>query len=144
MKFLFLILSCLLVYTICFADAFVQPVVPAAITTAAPQQVSVNLPPAWLENALDTAGDLPVIGPVLVTVMKWLGVFASIMTLIVTCVLGIARALVPVLNLAKLVNLASALEAFQSGTIMYWLKFFSMYNAKKPEGIKSGESKAAA
>jgi len=41
--------------------------------------------------------------------------------------------LAPVLNLAKLATMSAAISAFENGTVMYWLKFFSMYNAKKSD-----------
>ena len=124
--------------SVCLADAL-------PVAASVPQS-EANRPPAWLATALDTASTLPVIGPAVVTIVKYLGVIASIMTLLVTCLLGIARALVPIFNFAKLTGVASALESFQEGAVMYWLKFFSMYNAKKkPEGAaQDGQYKVAA
>lgn len=98
---------------------------------------AIDLPPPWLENAINFARRIPFIGPVIVEVTKWAGVLGASFTLIVTLLLGLLRILVPVVNIAGLAALALKLQAFESSPIMYWLKFFSMYNAKKPEEKKA-------
>jgi len=92
-----------------------------------------HVPPAWLDSAMDKVSALPVVGPVVVDGVKWLGVVASLMTVLVTALLGALAALQKVLALAKLADLAAKVSAFSNGPIMYWLKWFSMYNAKREE-----------
>ena len=38
------------------------------------------VPPEWLQNALLEAKSIPVVGPYIVTLMKWLGVIVSVLT----------------------------------------------------------------
>lgn len=139
MKFLISFLVVFSLYTFSYtakADTAPAPVVQAVVAplpdTAPP---ALHLPPPWLAKALDVASSVPIVGPIVVTAAKWLGVVASLATLLVTFLLGLIRVLGPVLNLAKLASIAAAIQAFENGTIMYWLKFFSMYNAKKPDGV---------
>lgn len=117
---------------------------PAEVVAVMPEEApkAIHLPPAWLEKALDVAIAVPVAGPIVVEVLKWLGVISSVLTALVTALLGILWSLSKVLKLAKLVDLAVKVEALMNSPVMYWLKFLSMYNAKKVE--KSGtDSKAA-
>ena len=90
-------------------------------------------PPEWLSGAIDKASSVPVIGPYVITIAKYLGVLASIVTLLVTFLIGAIKVLMPVLNLVNLERAAAFLFRFQTSKIMYYLKFFSMYNAKKKE-----------
>lgn len=121
--------------------------VETAIAAAAPSAPVVPLPetapkpevPAYLETVLHIVESMPVVGPFLVTVAKWLGVLASALTLLVTAIMGLIKLLQPLLNMAKLTSIAGMLEAFMNGPIMYWLKFASIYNAKKAD--KSGPVK---
>lgn len=114
---------------------------PAATVTAiealpdtAPSATTIDpslLPPPWLEKTMTTVSSMPVVGPYVVEVLKWLGVISSVLTALVTALLGVLMALQKVLQIAKLADLALKVEAFMSGPIMYWLKFLSVYNAKK-------------
>ncbi len=101
------------------------------------------LPPEWLAKAMDVISSMPVVGPIVVEVAKWLGVAASILTILVTALLGVLRVLITSANLLKLAGLAAKLEVLMSGPIMYWLKFFSMYNAKKKDGQVPSKPDAA-
>ena len=108
-----------------------ETVVVAPMPDTAPS--ITHLPPVWLEKVMDTASAVPVVGPVVVTALKWLGVLSSVLTALVTAILAIAMALQKLLPLTKLADLTIKVEAFMNGPIMYWLKFFSIYNAKKEE-----------
>jgi hypothetical protein len=119
---------------------------PAEVIAVMPEEAPVlkNLPPVWLEKALDIVSSMPVVGPVVVEVLKWLGVVSSVLTALVTALLGILLTLRKVLNLAKLADLALKIELFMNGPIMFWLKYFSIYNAKKEEkSDASGPAKAS-
>lgn len=101
------------------------------------------LPPTWLAKAMDVVSSMPVVGPIVVEVAKWLGVIASILTILVTALLGVLRVLITSANLLKLASLAAKIEALMNGPLMYWLKFFSVYNAKKKDGQVSAKPDAA-
>jgi len=147
-----LMLICLLPM-MAFAEA-PKAVVPAAAPVAAKEEAKIVakeavaplpetapvvdpklLPPTWLEKAMNVAASVPIVGPYVLEAMKWLGVIASILTALVTALLGILLALQKVLSIAKLADLALKIQLFIDGPAMYWLKFFSMYNAKKKEEV---------
>lgn len=102
---------------------------PPVIVAAAPSDVAA--PPAWLVQAMKTVEGVPVIGKIAVEVFKWAGVLGVIMTALVACLLTIAKALQAAGGFAKLAAVVAWASSFESGKIMYWLKFFSFYNAKK-------------
>jgi|GEM_PF-5277134 len=113
--------------------AFAQApdVAPTMVVSASAPADDVLMPPAWLATALKTIESMPIIGPVAVEVFKWLGVIASIATALVTFLVAVIRALSVVLSAARMLALANMIAAFESSKIMYWLKFFSIYNAKE-------------
>lgn len=125
----------------CFSYAVdAVPAAPAAVIAAMPEEAPVppkNEAPKWLVSAMDTVAAVPVVGLVVVEVAKWLGVISSVLTILVTAILGILKVLSLVLPAARLANIAIWLAAAESSKVMYWLKFFSMYNATKSEEKKS-------
>lgn len=110
------------------------------VTTEAPKVLvsEAVAPPAWLEKLLDNAASIPFIGKYAVEVVKYLGVIASILTLLVTFLVGVVRVLAPIASFANFTKFATILQAFEASKTMYYLKFFSMYNAKK--AVKDGEA----
>jgi hypothetical protein len=133
-------------YVITFLIFFAFPVFAIEPTaTTAPQSTEIvqpiaedapvlkNLPPVWLESAIEKAESVPVVGPIVVTITKWLGVIAGILTVLVTALLAAIQILSRVLNVAKMTALAARVQAISKSPVIYWLSFFSMYNAKKEE-----------
>lgn len=108
------------------------------IASSAPLVISQE-PPVWLEKVLDIASSIPVIGPVVVLIAKWLGVLASAATILVTALLGLLKIAQSVAKMSKLASLAILIEKFANGPIMYWLAFFSIYNAKKAGNVASNK-----
>ena len=90
-------------------------------------------PPKWVEELIVIAQDLPVVGPIVSKVLIYLGIISAILTSLIAFLLTAISALSKVLNLAGLVNFAAKLQAFKDGPIMYWLKYASLFNAKKTE-----------
>jgi len=90
-------------------------------------------PPEWAQELIAAAEKLPVVGPIVSKVLVWVGILAGITTTLVGTLLGIINTLMGVANLSGLASAAAALANFRDGKIMYWLKFFSLFNAKKPE-----------
>jgi len=104
--------------------------IPAEAVTVPPEV------PDMLVKAMALVSSLPVVGPILVEIAKYLGLISSVLTIIVTAILGVIKALQAALPLLNLVNLASKVAAFENSKVMYYLKMLSMYNAKKTEAPK--------
>jgi hypothetical protein len=119
--------------------ATATPVVVAPSPIVAPAQVPVGdvavaapaAPPAWFQEVLTNAQSLPVVGPYIAKALVWLGIIAALLTALVAFLLAISASLKGVLNVAGLNNFATEVQAFQDGKIMYWIKYFSMFNAQK-------------
>lgn len=108
----------------------------AAPTAASVPVIAVPAPaapPAWATDLLMTAEKLPVVGPYIEKALMYAGILSAVLTALVGFLLAAVSALAGVLNLSGLTSFASALKAFQSGQIMYYLKYFSMFNAQKPD-----------
>lgn len=126
-------LTVLLFSSLCFATDQAPPEVIAAMPEEAPIVQTITEAPSWLVTTLETVSSLPVVGPIIVEIAKWLGVLASIATILVTALMAILRALQVVLPAVKLASLVNWVIAIENSKALYWLKFFSMYNAKKKE-----------
>lgn len=114
-----------------------QPVVVPAGVSLAPSQAAVavpavSAPPAWATVILTTVANLPVVGPYVSQLLLWLGILAAILTTLVGAVLTILASLKGAFKWAGLDTAVAAITAFQAGPIMYWLTYFSNFNAKKP------------
>ncbi len=92
----------------------------------------VFVPPAWLESVLLSLAALPTLGPILVKVGQWAGVFAVASTTLAVSAVAILHALGAALKRADLEELAKKIEA-KAKPVVYWLKYFSLFNAKKEE-----------
>lgn len=113
------------------AQVDVKKIDPMPETTAKFEVSKVPMPPSWLETVMGVAMKIPIVGPLLLQVMQWLGLIASVLTVLVTALMGAIQALNVILKWAKLTDLAVKVIAFQNSPIMYWLKYLSIYNAKK-------------
>jgi hypothetical protein len=122
---------CLMLGYMAFAQDLAIPLPVAAPVVSVPSE-----PPAWIGTALAIISSLPVVGPYVAIAAQWLGVVASVMTLLVTALVGILKALSLVLKAAKMADLAVKISALLDHPVMYWLKYFSMYNAKKKDSAK--------
>lgn len=88
-------------------------------------------PPAWLQDVLLFLKSMPVVGPYLTEALKWLGVISAVLTTLTAALLSVIKVLTTVLTYAKLPEMAAKLEAFQNSKFIFWLKYFSMFNAQK-------------
>lgn len=131
------------------APATTTPTVPAPVVTPVPPgtpsgpAVAVAepaAPPTWAQDLIVTAQGLPVIGPIVAKLLVYIGILSSILTTLVGALLAVINTLMGVFNLAGLVSASTWLAGFRDGKIMYWLRFFSLFNAKKdpasPDVIK--------
>lgn len=131
----------LVVGVLVHAEDVVKPAPAAAAVEAMPETAptvidKVPPPPSWLDEVMAVVFKIPVVGPFLLQIMQYLGLIASILTIVVTVALGGIQSLAVVLKWVKLSDLAVKILAFQNSPIMYWMKFLSVYNAKKPEEKK--------
>lgn len=108
--------------------AVLPPPAPAAVVSVP----AVAAPPAWAADILSVVSGLPVVGPYLSKALLYLGILAAILTALVAAALSILASLKGAFSWAGLDTAASAIQSFQSGQIMYWLTYFSNFNAKKP------------
>lgn len=91
----------------------------------------IFVPPSWLQEILLIIKGLPIVGPYVVEALKWVGVATVAITSLTGAILTVLKALQGALNLAKLAELAAKVEAFQNSKIIFWLKYFSNFNAQK-------------
>ncbi len=103
---------------------------PAVDTVAVAEPAA---PPKWAENLMVAAQKFPVIGPILAKVLLFTGIISSILTALAAFLLSSMSAISRGFNLAGLVVAAQKIEAFKKGKIMYWLQYFSLFNAEKPQ-----------
>lgn len=95
-------------------------------------------PPAWLDTAIKMTMGLPLVGPYIVMLMQWLGVFAAIMTALCAFLMVAIKALSGVLTVAQLDKIAIFVASLEHSKMLYWMKRLSLFNAppKKDESIK--------
>lgn len=95
-----------------------------------PAIIPVDVPPDWLIQVMAWGKTLPYVGPVLVEMLKWLGFTAAMMTALSIVATTILRLPEVIARFAGAPELANRIE-FWSSKIIYWIKFFSIFNAKK-------------
>jgi hypothetical protein len=108
--------------------------------SSAPAVVPIDplfVPPVWLESVLMTMKGMPIFGPYIVKGMQWMGVILSVLTALTGALIVILRALSKVLNMAQLFTLVAKVENFEKNSmVVYWLKYFSAFNAPEKEKEK--------
>lgn len=107
--------------------ALAQDVVMAPIPIIDP----IFIPPSWLQDLMLVIKGLPIVGPYVVEAIKWAGVATVIISAMTGAVLTVLKALQGALNLAKLEDLALKVKAFENSKVIFWLKYFSNFNAQK-------------
>jgi hypothetical protein len=103
------------------------PVPVVTVQAAAP-----TTPPTWALELLTTVQGLPVIGPLASQAIMYLGIFAAILTSITAALLAILSSLSGVMTFSGLTKAVAWIQGFKNGKIMYWLTYFSNFNAQKP------------
>lgn len=87
--------------------------------------------PVWLKAVMDFVTSIPGVGPVLLSILKWMGVVAAVLTGAATMITGVAMAL-------KKVSAGLGFQAFADKVdalykkIWPWVAWLSMYNVQKP------------
>lgn len=91
-----------------------------------------SAPPQWAQDLMVTAEKLPIVGPFIAKGLLYLGILSAILTSLTTAILMVLNTLLGLFTWAGFVNASAAIAGFRDGKVMYWLKFFSLFNAKKP------------
>lgn len=103
---------------------------PAPAVVAVPEPAA---PPQWATDLLLNVSKLPVIGPYVSKALLWLGILAAILTTLVAAALSILATLKGGFSAAGLDNAVKAVESFKNSKVMYYLTYFSNFNAQKPQ-----------
>lgn len=90
------------------------------------------MPPDWLKTLLTIGAGFPGVGPILVKVIMYLSIFLTVATILCGAFIGVIRSLAGVMNISGMSALADKVQAFEDGTIMYYMKYFSAFNAPAP------------
>lgn len=132
----------IIAFVLFFASlVYAQSPKPSIAPSPAPSEVAtfviapdpaVVAPPTWLVQALDVAYKFPMVGPLAAKAAQWLGVILSILTILAGAAIGVIRALSTVLSAASLAPIAQKIASMEGSKVVYWLKFFSAFNAPKP------------
>ena len=110
------------------APAVVAPAPVAVVPVAAPAA-----PPAWIQSLLTVVSNLPIIGPYASKAMLYVGMLSLVLTSLVAFLLGLMSTLSAAFgSIPALQSISAWIEEFKDGQFMYWLKYFSNFNAQKP------------
>ncbi len=101
--------------------------VPVLAFAEAPTEV-----PAWLQFFMDMLVGMPVLGPVLLSVLKWLGVVAAVATALSTGLTLVAKSLQVMGQAFGFVAFAEKVDVIYKQVWPY-LAWLSVYNAKKKQ-----------
>lgn len=104
---------------------------PAPSTTVPVAEVAA--PPAWAQDVMVSAQTLPVIGPIVTKALLYLGILSSLLTMFAGFLMSSLAVLAGAFNFAGITKAVVFITDFQKGKFMYWIKFFSMFNAKKKD-----------
>lgn len=99
-------------------------------TLAFGQDVPVDSAPAWITEFLMFIAAVPKIGPVIVEIAKWVGVIASVFTMLSVCVSAILKVPELAAKFAGAQKLAEQIAAINA-KIQPYLKYLSIFNVKK-------------
>ncbi len=106
--------------------------------TVAHAQVNL-MPPDSLMPILEAISAFPVVGPIIVLILKYLSFVGMFFTVVSTAFIGASRLLQTTFNLVGAGLLADSVEKIEA-VVAPWLKFLSMYNVKHPLPGLSTES----
>lgn len=87
--------------------------------------------PSWMKAVMDFIVGIPGVGPFLLSVLKWMGVVAAVLTGIATLIMGVANALKAVGTALGFQEFAAKVDAIYK-KIWPWIAWLSMYNVQKP------------
>lgn len=112
-----------------------QPASAPIAVAPAPSLIAVPAPaapPSWATDLLLQVSKFPVVGPYISKALLYLGILAAILTTLAAAALSILASLKTGFNAAGLDKAAQAVSDFKDSKFMYYLVYFSNFNAKKP------------
>lgn len=113
------------------ADDTAAPAVEApAEAPAAPEVGVTDEIPSWIAPVVMWLQGVPTVGPILVEVLKWLGLLAAVLTALSTFMMALSKAVVGVAGMAGFVAFAEKAQKFFDVALKY-AKYFSMFNVQK-------------
>jgi hypothetical protein len=123
------------------------PLPPAPTTTPAASSAQVSVaapaaPPQWAQELLVFIQNMPVVGPIISKAIVYIGIVGSLITALVAFLLTALKALSGISGLAGLANLQTTIQNFKNGPIMYWLMYFSNFNAQKQPSVAAAVASA--
>lgn len=86
--------------------------------------------PFWLKSVMDFLVSIPYVGPVLVEILKWIGVVAAVTTGLSTLIMGVAKALKELGKALGFVTFAEKVDAAYQKVWPY-IAWLSVYNVPK-------------
>ena len=101
------------------------------------EQLDIDPIPQGVVDTLSAIENLPYIGPVVSKIILWVGIFTTLMTLLASFVLGGIKAIGPVLANQKSQDVEAFVQKLLDSKVVYYLKYFSMYNAQKKPKVKA-------
>lgn len=110
------------------AQSPAPPMVQGVVAVAEPAA-----PPSWAQDLMVSAQKLPIVGPIVSKALLYVGILGSILTMLCGFLMAALSALSGTLQYAGLASAVQKIADFQNGKFMYYLKFFSLFNAKKPD-----------
>lgn len=90
----------------------------------------VFVPPVWLSTIILFVQGLPVVGPIIIEVCKWLGVLTTVATLLSAMIQTMLTIPQILAVWAGAQGLADKIKKI-SDLILPWLKYLSMFNVQK-------------
>nr|AMP48114.1 hypothetical protein [uncultured bacterium]AMP48138.1 hypothetical protein [uncultured bacterium] len=100
-------------------------------TLAFGQDVPVEaMPPEWIGPIIIWLKSIPTVGPVLVEVLKWISVLATVFTVLATAVSAVLKIPEIAARLSGAEKLADSIKKIHD-KVMPWLKYLSVYNQQK-------------
>lgn len=111
--------------------AFLVGLFMSALAFAAVDPAQVVSPDA-VNAVLAFIGAIPKVGPIIVTVVSWLGLIAGVLTVLSAAVQAFLSLPEIVARWAGAHDLANKISAI-SGTVLPWLKYLSMFNVQKKQ-----------
>jgi hypothetical protein len=138
MKFL-IIFAIMMMSVLVFAQDPSQGVVQPAVAIATPiptpapaTSVTPLAPPDFVVKLLTFVQGLPVVGPIVSKIVQYAAILGSLLTLLVAFLLSVLKIVAPLMSAVSADGVAAFLTAQQNSKWMYWLKYFSFFNAKTP------------
>lgn len=102
-----------------------------ATNTVAPV-ASPDQMPGWLTMVLGILSSLPVVGPALLFVLKWMGVLCVALTCLSALLKGLSSSLKGVAKLAGFLSVVDKIQSIED-KVLPWVKYLSMFNVQKAE-----------